>query len=364
MSTDSINIHTEEEYHDPNLGNQSVFSDIGQVLFAMCHMCGWASDTITIGEDEHPSGPVFLRRRKGESDEELSERCKDACAKLNSKWPEYVALLSMPIASITNIDAERRAKINVVASRPFVRVMALNPKFEYDSEKNGNAVGWQLITLPSIVDARARYKGYYTEPLFDPTALSGISETADATFVIPTLIEMRKSIWKALGESDWTTSYDETNVSKATKAEKLRDCLILTRNPWDGWVRLAQVSNPSVKAWYTSKTKGEDVRKRVPVVLEIFAGEKAAIEVGAKELAERGGDAQASNGKVTTEQFAALLPKTSAKAQVFGVDFASVAEAIYKDLGADPKKASKPQVIKVAKEYDVEVGDVELIRNL
>jgi len=356
MSTDSINIHTEEEYHDPKSGG--TFSNIGQVKYVQRYFCGRLADATNIDGVDYPSGPVYVGpKTNGESRDAIKNRALEACKETGKKFPEWVALTSMPTASITNIPAETRAEFTFPVLQSHCRIVALNPKRDVDAQDN--AIGFHLLLLPSVVDAFARFKGWYTEPLFNPQACQGIGQTEDAKFVIPTLVGFRTAIWKALGESDWMAMYE------TTQAPKLKEALALARNPWDAYVRTVRLNNPAKNSYYAKKDKPDEfTRQSVACVTQFFSGEKDAIEVGAKELAERGGDAQASNGKVTAEQFAALLPKTSAKAQVFGADFASVAEAIYKDLGADPKKASKPQVIKVAKEYEVEVGDVELIRNL
>lgn len=350
----SINFHTdEEEYRDPSGGSN--FSDIGQAKFVQRYFCGRLQEESEIDGVKYPSGPVYVGpKTKGESPDAIRNRANAAIKETGKKFPEWVAVLSMPVASLTNRTPEQKGELNFPALQSHCRIVALNAK---ELEQQENAIGFHLMFLPSLVDAYARDKGWYTEPLFDPQACSNISRTEDAKYVIPTLKGFREAIWKALGENDWKAMYE------STEAPKLKEALALARNPWDAYVRTVRVSNPAKHAFYAKKDSDpvEYTRQTVMCVTEFFSGEKAAMDAGAKELEDRGGGEQATNGKVTAEQFVALLSKASKKAQVYAADWPAVAAAIHGEL---PKNATKPQLIKIAKEYEVEVGDVELIRGL
>jgi len=229
-----------------------------------------------------------------------------------------------------------------------------------------NAYAYHLLMLPSLVDAYARSKGIYTEPLFSPDVCDGIGKTADpaeAKKVVPQLIAMRKAIWAALGEQDWKLMFE------TSKAPKLLEVLLITRNPWDDWVRVINVNNPASFAWRTQK----ELRSRVTCITQFFAGEREAIEAGKKELAERAersGDAadkaMAGNGNLTADQLATSYQKASSTAKsTYSIsDWPDVVSAIRTEFVGIENKSQKIVDVKaagVAKDYSVEPGDVKLI---
>lgn len=389
---DGIVLDDSPQMDEPKLGGLSfVYTDVGQAVYKTTAIdCGNAREECEIDGVKYADRQrIYVVAKKGEGMDELTERAQNIRKQYtNSKFLTRVVLFSMPIASITNRTDESKGNSKFAANQGAVRVSALDPK--KDIEKQKNAVPSQLITMPSIVDAWARFQGWYQEPLFDPLVLAGIGDTKnrdakeDTLYCVSTLVEMRKAIWAALGESNWMASSEDLKDSKtdevlipATKSEKLRAAIVMYRSGWTGWIEMTNLPNPMPDAFYeaTKEVTDDDgnsrfpkKRTRVPAVLRFFRGENDAIEEGKRQLAEReGGEAveqpkstSATNGK----DYASLYPQLSKTAKEVWTDVNTWLQAFPALAQASALATTKPAQIKLASEYCLEPADVELVKNL
>lgn len=355
----SIAFDTKETYDDvPTGGGARGF--IGQVKVVHGFRCGWnKEDEKEIDGVKYGKGPVFYTGTDPDAAKALAEE-------FGSKYANRVLLVTVPIASITNMSEEARGRWTSPAKISDVRISPLTNK--------DNGVGLNFITLPSMVDAYARMKGWYEKPIFDTFAFSGVAKdniaVEDAGYVIDTLVEFRKQIWAALGEPDYTKTLGKDG--NGTKSERLREALGTYAHPWSAWVRTADVPDPSPKAFYWGDPKGEEEgnadgkvgrRNRVPVIIEFYAGEKAAQDAGAKEL--EGKESPAST--VSIESLNALFTKLSAlaKKSYDAATWQSIVGVVLGEVeGVGGKDATKLKMQKIAKDYELDVADVELVKGL
>lgn len=341
MSTeDTFLSRGEEQYQDvPQGGAGRGF--IGHAKLVQRWDCGWLDEATQILGKEYSKGRVYFSGAKEDAEAVAKE--------LGSEFVSQVVLISMPVASVTNMSEENKAKFTSGIVQAGVRIVSLK------SEKYG--AGLNYVTLPSLIDAYARARGWYEKPLFDAAALNGLDKVEDAGYAIASLAEMRRTIWAALGEADPTKTFQNT------KSDKLKSAFeAVYLKAWDGWVRLIMANDPSPKAYYTDKTSGEGKRQRVPCIVEFFKGEKDAIEVGKKELGDE--TTKSPNGKVGDKDYASLYPKLSAEAKTIYTSVNSWIGA-FPELGdLATKAATKPAQIKLAQEYCVTLDDLALVKNL
>ena len=386
MSTqDGIRIQSDEpQLEEPQLGGQFFFSSIGHVQYKPAWDCGSAAQDCEVEGVSLVKGQrVYVVSKKGENGEECKTRAETARKEFtNSKYLNRVVLASMPLASITNRTEESKAKSKFPLDQGAARVAAINPNLPIEDEKQDYAIGFQLIVVPSIVDAWARHKGWYKDPLFDPGVVSGIGETKnrdateDASFCLPTLVAMRTAIWNALGEDNWLAGKEDLKKGNdvlvaGTKSAKLKEALGMYGVSWDGWVEMAQLADPAKRAYYPGTKEVTDdggntrmpyKRNRVPAFIRFFNGEKDAMEEGKRQIAAReGGDeAKVSNGK----DYASLFPKLSKTAKET-YSSSDIWEGAFPELADAAVKAdNKPKQIALAKEYLISSEDVVLVRNL
>ena len=386
MSTDDgIRIQSDEpQLEEPQLGGQFFFSSIGHVQYKPAWDCGAATQDCEVEGVSLVKGQrVYVVSKKGESGDECKTRAEATRKEFtNSKYLNRVVLASMSLASITNRTEESKAKSKFPVDQGAARVAAINPNLPIEDEKQDYAIGFQLITVPSIVDAWARHKGWYKDPLFDPSAVSGIGETKnrdateDASFCLPTLVAMRTAIWNALGEDNWLVGKEDLKKGNdilvaGTKSAKLKEALGMYGVSWDGWVEMAQLADPVKKAYYPSTKEITDdngntrfpyKRNRVPAFIRFFNGEKDAMEEGKRQIAAREGSEVKPivNGK----DYASLYPKLSetARETFTSVDIWNGAFPELGDLAA--KADTKPKQIVLAKEYELTIADLLLVKNL
>lgn len=357
----SISFDTKETYDDVPTGGSGARGFIGQVKVIHGFRCGWnKEEEKEIDGVKYGKGPVFYTGTDPDAAKSLAEE-------FGSKYANRVLLVTIPIASITNMNEDARGRWTSPAKVSDVRISPLSNK--------DNGVGLNFITLPSMVDAYARMKGWYEKPLFDTSVFSSVAKdniaVEDASGVIETLVSMRKAIWAALGEPDYTKTLGKDG--NGTKSERLREALSTYAHPWSAWVRTADVPDPSPKAFYWGDPKGDEEgngdgkvgrRNRVPVIIEFFAGEKAAQDAGAKEL--EGKDAPVG-ATVSVESLNALFTKLSAlaKKSYDAATWESIVGAVLGEVeGVGGKDATKPKMIKIAKDYELDVADVELVKAL
>lgn len=388
MSTeDGIRVQSDEQQLDePQLGGQFFFSSIGHVQYKPAWDCGSAGGDSEIEGVSYVKGQrIYIVAKKGETNEQTKARADTARKEFtNSKYLNRVVLASMPLASITNRTEESKAKSKFPFDQGATRVGAINPNLPIDDEKQDYAIGFQLITVPSIVDAWARHKGWYKEPLFDLGAVSGIGETKnrdateDALFCLPTLVAMRTAIWNALGEDNWLAGKEDLKKGNdilvvATKSTKLQEAFGMYSVPWDGWAEMAQVADPSRKAYYQATKEVTDdngntrfpyKRNRAPAILRFFNGEKDAMEEGKRQIAAREGGDEKATKSLNGKDYASLFPKLSKTARETYSDADIWAGAFPELADAAVKADNKPKQIALAKEYLITADDVVLVKNL
>lgn len=138
---------------------------------------------------------------------------------------------------------------------------------------------WGLLALPAAVQAVARYQRIEVPefPFEDLVNLPVNLTDADAEMVMEQLTEYRASLWQALGEDD-ASKYHTTsmNTEHSTKSRSLSQGLNLYYASWPKplWLRLVLVRDPRVDAL----NKAGDKRLQLPVIAELFTGEKQARE--------------------------------------------------------------------------------------
>ena len=259
-----------------------------------------------------------------------------------------VLLCSTPLASVTNLSDETKAKFK----NPIIQTAARLQGFAKDGRGGKHGAGFNFVTAPSIVDAYARVKGWYDKPLFDVNAIGDIHNVADVADLIDKLIETRKVIWSALGAKDW-----KVNNAEEAGDGKLGEALGLFFKSWNIYARMHTVHDPSPSAYYQKKEvkEGEDKsdRNRVPAVTEFFSNERTAVAAGQLELAEST-TAQA-DGKLDVTK---IWSKLSDEAR-FTYGDASGLQLSIAEIMAELAKKTPP--IKVAKLYGLKVADLELL---
>lgn len=327
----------EETYGDVPSGG-GIRGFIGYAKSVQRWDCGWITEDQTINGVEYHRGNVYVKGTK--------EDARNVAEALGKKFSSAAMLITVPIASVTNMDDDNKTKFASGFVQAAARIVGMKSK---------HMAGLNLVTLPSVVDAYARLKGWYIDPLFDISVLDGVDKVEDANYVCDTLTEMRKSIWKALGEEDYTKTHDET------KSEKLKEALkAVYMSSWEGWVRVYMTFNPESgdKGAFYTKDDGSTDRRRVPAVTQFFKGEKDAIEAGKAELAQFS-QTESPNGKASVADYAVLYDKLSKRARD------SYKPSIWPEIASDIVRilrTGKP-VMAVAKEYEIDKADVELVKN-
>jgi hypothetical protein len=257
---------------------------------------------------------------------------------------------TMPRSSVCNLPDENLAKFQPVIQFGVEVHSGLGKGDDY---KSLGKIGYSLVLAPSIVDAYARYQGWYKEPLF-PIHLfnNSLENVADLSGVIEQLADARKAIWKALGEDDW-------KLGKASASKNLVEAVSNGLfSKWTMFIRLHDVYDPSKEAFYQAtggKKAGQQTRQKIAVITEIFSGEREAIAVGKAEL-----DARAEKSATTTSNgtTASIFEKLSEKAKK-SYGNTEAWDSIVPDI-REELKAQKPMA-KVAKDYGVTVEDLGLL---
>ncbi len=299
---------------------------------------GWNGKEGWVDGDSKPI-PVGRVYRTGTKEEATEYQKREALN--NNKFVTAALVTTMPLDSICNKpqDVMEKFKYPLQTGVDFVGLGK-------DYNQAGH-IGLGLVVVPSFVDAFARFQGWYKEPLFN-VGLFGqwLETTADASALIDKLAEQRVSIWKALGEAEWTHNASDT---KSAQLKEALESVILA--PWKTWVRLHIVMDPSHKAVYTSNVKGTVTRNRVQVVSQFFDDERSAIAVGKAEV-----EAQAKNptpnGSTTSvyDQLSAMAKKS--------YDQPTWDATVGEVMAALKGGQAKP---KVAKDYAVSVADLNLL---
>ena len=255
---------------------------------------------------------------------------------MNLEFVTPVLVVSTPLASVTNLTDETKDKFKSPVLVSAARLQGLG-KGDYKQSKHG--AGFNLVTAPSVVDAYARAKKWYTDPLFDVNLIGDIHATRDCDELMDKLAEARKAIWAALGGEDWRVN------NPGDASGKLAEALGLFAKSLEQWGRMHIVFDPSPAAIYDTKKEEKPLdRNRVPAITQFFASEREAIAVG---QAEAGGESKAE------------LPwnELSEKTRSTYGDVNGLA-GVLPDIIAALKTAPKP---KVAADYGLTVGDLNLL---
>jgi len=275
-----------------------------------------------------------------------------------TRFPPTLTFVTMAVVSVKNMSEESRDKF---MSKSKTGVLSGScPVVGLGSKKHG--AGLNLVALPSMVDAYARGRGWYTDPLFDLGLVGGGSNIKEDTDdQIAKLIAQRTVIWTALGakDDDWKVN----NVKELP--QRLAEAIDRMANEsWKPtWIRMATVPDPSPGAFYRKDVekdglvKNEAFRNQVQVVVEFFPNERVAQETGLKELA-----AQSSGGTVASENGSegpSLFDALSANAQGFYGDAQTFAQVL-----PDVRKAldSNASLAQMSKDYGLTPADVKAIR--
>lgn len=345
-----------ETYDDVPSGEYAPLTNIGHAKTSR----GWKVfvDADTAHEGEYAGFPNPLSRGfyylPGDKEKALAFVKKY----LGRDFVSQHMLTAMPVASITNMSEENKKKFTSGRIEADTRVAGL-PK-DYTSPERKWGHGLSLVVIPSILDAYARFRGYYTDVLFDPALVGGNTVLADipAEFY-EKLAQQRKNIFAAYGEDTAKNKeiWRSNSVADVT-SPRLKDALSkLVNASWEAWIRMGTVLDPSPGAYYTKADDNGDMkahRNRVQVVLQFFKNEREATTVGQAELAAFSGAAPTSSANGSSVGFA--WEQLSALAQKNYGDLAT-----FSSIVADIKRDTRPPVI-VAKEYMIEVADVNLVK--
>ena len=291
---------------------------------------------------------------RGGTKEKANEYVKHYLGDTRFVTPTYIT--TMATASVTNMTDETRAKFSPTISGE-CEVVGL-PK-DYQNAKH--AAGLSLVAIPSVVNAYALGRGWYTDNLFDLSLVSGQEVHSDTKEQIEKLVEQRKALWGALGEKaeNW-----RVNVPNKLESKKLAEAIArLVNEDWGpSWLRMQTVHNPSPGSYYTQEKdvdgKITTVAKRnyVQTIIEFFKNEREAQEVGAKELAAQDKDSGTTeNGSGAPDLFDAL--SDGAKKQYGNsATFASLIGDIRQSIASG--KAKKL----VMSEWQLTEADFELLK--
>jgi hypothetical protein len=345
-----MTIESEEHYGDlPAGGGGNVGGFIGLVAVRRRWLLGWNP------EDRELDGLGKVSKGFSYYKGSLDDARKLAKEHFDAQYdPKLVLVFTMPPSSFKNMTEENKAKF--VSGPISTHSVVVGTESKYGAALN-------LVTVPSMINAYALDKGWIKESLIDLGQLRNIEETEDTTDVLTTLNEQRAALWAALGEPDPLKTYREkAGDKKGTTAPKLREALAKTvGDAWDGWVKLGQVFDPSEGAWNKSKSK----RFKIPAILAIYAGEKSAIDAGAKELAERAErSGESATSEAPTADYAAMFEKLSAKAKkTYDLDtWVQCAPVFVGEVQASGGKSIKtPAIIKIASSNELDKADVELL---
>lgn len=338
-----------ETYDSVSTGEFRSSGFIGQATGVRRWDCGWNADEREDMEGKKvPVGRVYRAGTK----EEAIEWTK---ANMGLDFCSPVLLVTMPLASITNLDDDTKGKFK----NPLVQASARAVGLGKDYKQSKHGPGLNLVTVPSMVDAYARLKGWYTDARFDVGVIGLIDSVADCSELIEKLVEMRKAIWAVLGEENWTV-----NDPEKVDSPKLKEALKNTLNTgWQMWTRLSVVHDPSHGAIYPKKDGTGTDRNRVPAITEYFPNERAAIAAGEKELAERAvvSKIPEENGhKVVAYAKLSTMATISYPSEK---DWNSVVDLIANELlqlDGKPPKVKEIGVKKVIDEYGISVDDLKL----
>ncbi len=168
---------------------------------------------------------------------------------------------------------------------------------------------WQLITLPSLVAAYARYQGWKVTPLqfraiSDPKNVQVSTEEEIGALWAEYLLQ-RQQLWAELGEDDVKACLSPTQKDKngnpikigVTTSRKLAAALDFANGTWSGKIYPAMgvVGHPRMNATEKAKTS------RIPVCSDIMATKEEA-EAFVAERKARAEARRAEAGEVETEK--------------------------------------------------------------
>jgi|SRR3990167_521014 len=277
---------------------------------------------------EIPKGPLYFPGDKESADKFVKQYLGD------KYFVKPCFVMAVPLASVTNMTDDAKGKWGLVqSSHALVQGIGKN----YKAAKS-NAAGFNLVTLPAVVDAWARYKKWYEEPLFDPSAIGDIHNELDTSDLLDRLQAMRVMIWSKLGTQDWIINSKEAGAS-----DKLADALQFGQKSWDRWAELLVVQNPAPGAIYETVKVGlgGHDRNRVPVILRFFAGEREAIAAGNKA---------SETSTIKWDDLSDKAKETYGDVETLRMSIPEITDAL--------KTKAKP---KVAAEFGLTMGDLNIV---
>lgn len=330
----------DEVYGDIPTGE---FRSTGLIGHATCVRrwdCGWNKmPDFELDGKKYGVGHVYAGGAK--------EDAQKIAAAMGLEFVTPVMLVTVPIASVTNLPPEGREKFKNPLYQAAARLVGLGK--DYRNSKHG--AGFNLVTFPSMVDAYAVSQKWYDKNLFDVDAIGNISSQANTAELLDALVAVRQAIWGKLGE---TKNYLVNNPGE-TSAEKLKQALTtLATRPWTSWARVHIARDPSPGAIYTKKDgTGGTERNRVPVVTEFFEDERAAVAAGMREIEQR-----ESAGEGNAADVNGTWDKLSPDARTVYGDEATW-KATFPSIVADAN-GGKPRPI-VAKTYGLSLSDLNAV---
>jgi hypothetical protein len=209
----------------------------------------------------------------------------EASRLVNRKFPpDNIWRWETPVSQILNLSDEVRARFGDVMSMEAQMTVMTHRKQRHE---------FNMLLLPSAVQALALLAGHLAEPIFDYTSLRVDDAAIDAayqhrvigdgeTYAGSELWQARTRLWSALGEADPIKSFNGSSID--TTAPRLAECLGIVISQVQTWAQLTSVPDPRVDA----VTK-DGKRLTLPVVLGIWPNKNAAI-------AALGLDPKPSNG--------------------------------------------------------------------
>lgn len=199
---------------------------------------------------------------------------------------------------------------------------------------------WQLITLPSIVHAYAKFQGWAV-PEIEFRELTNMKdfvafEGDELTELYNRYTLQRADLWKALGENNvkaCTASGAKTYTGKRidteviAKSDKLNEALHFATSSWNGefYARIGQVCDPANAAG------------RVPVVVELYESKEDALE----KLARKSSD----NDQTPSEYAGLYFPESFSK-EITVEEFISAIVSDVKPLWEAHNKATGAAKVK------------------
>ena len=325
---------TGETYEPISSGEFANRGYIGKVRIVRRWDAGFAKEDLETSDGKkYPKGKVYLDGSKDDAVAFVKEY-------MGLEFVTPVLVVSTPLASVTNLSDETKTKFKSPVLVSAARLQGLGKGGDYKQSKHG--AGFNLVTAPSVMDAYARAKGWYTESLFDVNQIGDIHNVSDTNDLLNKLAEARKAIWSALGSQDWLVN------NPGDTSGKLAEALTLFAKSFETWARMHIVHDPSSAAIYATKKEEKPLdRNRVPVVTQFFASEREAIAVGQAEIDESG---NSNASTINWDDLSAKTKETYGDVETLQMSIPEIKDAL--------KTKAKP---KVAAEFGLTVGDLNLV---